>query len=1089
MTHKRTGNIEAREGAAAIGEVHPGASVTITNIGVPLGQAARLAHPSIRRTTGASAPPLHRYRIFLASPGDVTLECGAVQDTVAQLQAEYRIADHLGLQLVAWDRPGGALARGAARRPQEGIHRGLPDPADCELFIGVFWSQIGRPNGSEDQLRDKQPDGSAYWSATEWAYRNALAGFEAGGKPDIWLFRRRETPRIAIDDPAHEQLLGQWQKLEGFFAELESAGGRHRGGVNRYQRAEDFRALLEPMLRRHLLAAIDGLEERVQPGAPGAPPGDDGAGDDDPAPGALGAIAQPEHPASAGRQALIERAADLRLDLPEPLSDLAPAPLLPAGVEPYPGLLAFVPEQAPVFFGRGAEIDQLLTLLADRDSRFVAVVGLSGAGKSSLVAAGLVPRLRDGLIGGAPWLDLRCTPAERAGDPFLGLAGALKARLPADGDTEGALAAELRASPERLAPCVEALLAAEPGSAELLLCIDQFEELFTQVPADRVAPFVALLETAARIPRLRTLVTLRADFYTTACRQPGLARLLRREQGSFPLDVPGREALRGMIAGPARIAGLELDDALAGHILDDALGSEGGTGAGGGRGTLALTAFALRELYRKGRDSGRLSVQDYNAIGRLQGAVARRARTTLERLTSAQRAALPRLFACLVDFNDQGLPTRRRAARADLGPDLAALADELCADRARLLTGGAGAGKGPSVELAHETLLAAWPELAAWVGANEEGLRARKDLEHAAAEWQAAGRSGAALKGGAMLERYRRAPASDRPEVAPYLRACARRRAGRRILAGIGVLLLGVAALLYHHSSQSHYPPAQAAYALLVSLHLLPLPQPDMVPIEAGSFRMGDVAGDGHFDDELPVHRVTIAEPFHLGRHEVSFAEYDLFAAATGREKPGDEGWGRGRRPVINVSWDDATAYAAWLARRTGRPYRLPSEAEWEYAARAGTTAGAWWQETEPAAEPCRFANGQDRTLDESGYFTETTKQAFASQGLWAPLDCRDGALTTAEVGRYAANPWGLHDLIGNVWEWVADCQYAYPDAPGDGAAVIEANQNLSKNCAYRVVRGGSWYNDARVLRASTRLWYGPSYRDYDLGFRLARSD
>jgi formylglycine-generating enzyme required for sulfatase activity len=170
------------------------------------------------------------------------------------------------------------------------------------------------------------------------------------------------------------------------------------------------------------------------------------------------------------------------------------------------------------------------------------------------------------------------------------------------------------------------------------------------------------------------------------------------------------------------------------------------------------------------------------------------------------------------------------------------------------------------------------------------------------------------------------------------------------------------------------------------------------------------------------VHQVTIAEPFRLGRFEVTFDEYDLFAAATGREKPADEGWGRGRRPVINVSWEDGTAYVAWLARVTGEPYRLPSEAEWEYAARAGTSAGAWWQETAPDAEPCRFANGQDRTLDESGFFTEATKKAYASQGLWEPLGCEDGARNTAEVGRYEPNPWHLHDMIGNVWERVADC-------------------------------------------------------------------
>ncbi|MCG6943503.1 MAG: SUMF1/EgtB/PvdO family nonheme iron enzyme [Thiohalocapsa sp.] len=1044
---------------------------------MPQADYVPLAVPSARAR-------LHRYRIFLASPNDVALERSAVRDIVAQLQGEYRIADHLALNLIAWDGPGAAVAMEAPRQPQESINRGLPSPADCDLFIGIFWSRIGSP----DPVPEKKPDGTDYLSGSEWEYCNALAGFQAGGSPDIWLFRRRETPRIAINDPDRDELLAQWQKLEGFFAQFRTADGCHLGGVNRYQRAEDFRGVLEPMLRRHLLAAIDHLRH-AQADAVGAASGRDGVGDDDQGARDAGVGADASDLLTARQQALSGRPAGLDLDLP----DTSPAAALPPGIEPYPGLLAFTPEQASVFFGRGAEIDQLLTLLADRDSRFIAIVGMSGAGKSSMVAAGLLPKLRAGLIGAAPWLDLRCTPAERANNPLLGIAAAFKARLPADGDTEGALAAELRAHPERLAAAVQILLADAPEGAELLLFIDQFEELFTQVKPALVAPFVGLLAVAAGIPRLRTLVTLRADFYATACQQPGLARLLRRERGSFPLDPPGREALRSMIAGPARVAGLRLDDELTGCILDDALGSEGraegGSAGTGGRGTLALTAFALRELYRKGRASGRLSLADYNAIGGLDGAVARRAATTLSRLTSAQREALPRLFARLVEFNDEGVPTRRRAARADLDADLAALADELSADRARLLTGGMGAGDQPTVELAHETLLTAWPELADWVAENESGLRARKDLEHAAAEWQAAGRSGAALKGGAMLRRYRRAPASDRPEVAEYLRACSRRRRSRRIAASLGAALLGFGAVLYHHVSQSHYPPALAAHAFLVNLHLLPVPRPDLVAIEAGSFRMGDIAGDGYYDDELPVHPVTIAEPFHLGRYEVTFDEYDLFAAATRRPKPNDQGWGRGRRPVINVSWEDATAYAAWLARLTGEDYRLPSEAEWEYAARAGTAAARWWEETDPGAEPCRFANGQDRTFDRSGYWTETTKKAYASQGLWEPSPCEDGAVNTVEVGGYGANPWGLHDMIGNVWEWVADCSYAYPDAPRDGSAVTEGHGGTSKNCAARVLRGGAWNGEARDLRASVRNRDALSNRNNNLGFRLARSN
>lgn len=260
-----------------------------------------------------------------------------------------------------------------------------------------------------------------------------------------------------------------------------------------------------------------------------------------------------------------------------------------------------------------------------------------------------------------------------------------------------------------------------------------------------------------------------------------------------------------------------------------------------------------------------------------------------------------------------------------------------------------------------------------------------------------------------------------------------------------------------------------------------------MVPIEGGRFRMGEEGGES-YDDEQPVHARTIA-PFALGRTEVTFDDYDLFAAATGRDRPGDEGWGRGRRPVINVSWEDARDYAAWLARVTGRPYRLPSEAEWEYAARAGTTAPRWYEETVgAAAEPCRFMNGQDQRLDASSFYPDSTKKMFASEGLWKPLDCDDGFVNTAPVGSFEPNPWGLHDMLGNVWEWVADCPYGYADAPVDGRAVHDDGDVISKKCAARVLRGGSWNDHARSLRAAVRLWYAPDFRYYDLGLRLARS-
>ena len=238
---------------------------------------------------------------------------------------------------------------------------------------------------------------------------------------------------------------------------------------------------------------------------------------------------------------------------------------------------------------------------------------------------------------------------------------------------------------------------------------------------------------------------------------------------------------------------------------------------------------------------------------------------------------------------------------------------------------------------------------------------------------------------------------------------------------------------------------------------------PAMVTIPAGEFRMGclwnyhdrsDVGlidDDGCYGDEKPVHKVTIGRPFALSVYEVTFAEWDACVAAGGCGGYGDWSWGRGARPLMHVSWDDAQRYVAWLSAQTGAAYRLPSESEWEYAARAGTTT--------------RYVLG-----DEIG------RNRANCDGCGSQWD--DGR--TAPVGSFAANPWGLYDMHGNVYEWVADCwNGSYTGAPSDGSAWLEAN------CSAGVVRGGSWYEHPRNLRAADRL------RDtrYVLsGFRVART-
>jgi formylglycine-generating enzyme required for sulfatase activity len=230
-----------------------------------------------------------------------------------------------------------------------------------------------------------------------------------------------------------------------------------------------------------------------------------------------------------------------------------------------------------------------------------------------------------------------------------------------------------------------------------------------------------------------------------------------------------------------------------------------------------------------------------------------------------------------------------------------------------------------------------------------------------------------------------------------------------------------------------------------------------MIVVPAGRFMMGSRGGRGA-KDEYPKHEVTIAKPFAVAKFALTFDEWDACAAHGGcRLNPSDRGWGRGRRPAINVSWADAQAYVRWLSGITGKPYRLLSEAEWEYAARAGTETKYPW--------------GDDIKLK---------GRAMANcDGCGSQWDNKQ----TAPVGSFPANAFGLHDVAGNVWEWTEDCwNESYRGAPADGSPWT------SGDCDTRVVRGGSWTLIPGNLRSANRNRFVTSGRSYHLGFRVART-
>ena len=225
-----------------------------------------------------------------------------------------------------------------------------------------------------------------------------------------------------------------------------------------------------------------------------------------------------------------------------------------------------------------------------------------------------------------------------------------------------------------------------------------------------------------------------------------------------------------------------------------------------------------------------------------------------------------------------------------------------------------------------------------------------------------------------------------------------------------------------------------------------------MVIVPPGSFRMEDIQ-DQETGSDQPLHTVHIGRPFAIGKYEVMFEEYDGFARATGRTLPSDGGWGRGKRPVINVSWEDGVAYAKWLSEQTGKRYRLTSEAEWEYAARSGTETHYWWG-------------------NHIGY------NRANCDGCGSQWDNKE----TAPVGSFEPNPFGLYDTAGNVWEWVQDCM-----SGSYGAADTHGSVRLPSACPERVFRGGSWNVDPHKLRSAKRTWDGPGLHYSYVGLRIAR--
>jgi HEAT repeats len=593
-----------------------------------------------------ASAPRH-LRIFLASPGDVGDEREIALQVLDNLPYDPLLLGKLTIQQVAWDKRGAGAPILAGVTPQDSIAAGLPRPGQCDIVVVIFWSRMGTPLPPSDQ----KEDGSRYESGTEWEYEDAVASFRQRGSPAVLLYRRNQTVSVDLDDPLVDERREQYEKVKRFFASLRNADGSANGGYTEYGVPGDFRDRLENDLK-HVIARIL----------------------DSPAP-----------------------APSERAPLPEPWRG-----------SPFPGLRAFTAEDAPIFFGREREIDALIARIIK--DPFVAVVGASGSGKSSLVAAGVIPRLQltAGSTGEPEWLILQFTPDRLGtGDPFASLAAAVLHALPRV--QQKGLAAKLREDPELLGSLLP---------PRTLVFIDQFEELFTTIQPSLRAPFVEALQ------HVRAIVTVRADFYGNCVEMPALARLI--ENSTFPLSAPGMAALYEMITRPAARAALNFEDDLAQRILDD---------TGHEPGALALMAYTLDELHRRG-----LTHAAYEELGGVQGAIGKRSESVFSTLEPEEQAALPHVFRELVEVDERGTATRQRAPLTRVAATSPAQRFTDALTNARLLVQSRGENNEGMVEVAHEALFRSWQRLADWIGEAQGDLRLLRQVRTAALEWDRCGR-------------------------------------------------------------------------------------------------------------------------------------------------------------------------------------------------------------------------------------------------------------------------------------------------------------------------------------------------------------
>lgn len=706
---------------------------------------------------------------------------------------------------------------------------------------------------------------------------------------------------------------------------------------------------------------------------------------------------------------------------------------------PYPGLMHFTHTYAPVFFGRDLEVGESLDRVREPEGRFVLISGASGSGKSSLVDAGVLPRIEQYGIGGKTYTCVRMLPSEGS-HPFDALLRPLHAHTERAGMKPYHAAEHLNQHPADLSRYLNDIIMKGLDTDGLVLFVDQMEELFTVRDHPQAHVFLAALYQATQDADLYVVATIRSDFLPYCHDHPDLLKVLKG-RGYYAFAAPDERSIYDMIAKPAICAGLTISERLVRRLVREVEQE---------RGSFPLLAFALQQLFEK-RVDHELTEAAYDHMGGLIGAIRTHVSAVEKRIGEVigtdDGQVFAKLFAPLVVVTMDRTPTRRWAAKESFDRTTQSVIDILTQERFLVTE---GTDQYSLVAVAHEKLFEGWPRLALWIEGNREQLFILRQAETEAGEWE---RHGYDLNYLWSPERLKTLQGVlHDPHHAQRVH-----QAVRLYAAPQDKLIDRLQDASCSHTERlkiGQYLAALGDPRQGVGLRPDGVPDIEWIEIPGGKIELEKVD------------HVFQVKPFKIAKYQVSNAQFQAFLeAAEGyqndewwegiqHQEVAQPAWSEANSPRETVSWYEAVAFCRWLSIKvsgqggTSVSIRLPTEWEWQQAATGGDPK-------------CEYPWG----------------------GSWDATRCnsdKSRLRRTTAVGMYpeGTTEQGVLDLAGNLWEWCLN-EYETPEQPKAG--------RINMQGARRVIRGGSWGDDPVLLRASSRSRFFADIRYSYIGFRLVQ--